>query len=286
VNFGNPSEGAVGGQVLFAERWLDTSFEGSWGRINVGQGSGGADDASTIDLSGTALANGNCVCDWAGGVSFRRAAATSAAGPTVAQSFEQNDFESRYDRLLYTTPTFNGFRAQVSYGQKSDSGEAVEYSLWWSGKAAGDLQLAIGYSEEKLSTANNIPNNETMGGSISWLHTSGFNVTLAYTTMDIAVGPTGGVARDADEATWIKVGYKWGPHAIAVDYLMKENGSRNGEEGTSYGIGYVWNPIRWLEVYAQYRIFQLEQQVSPGVTTTAVSFEDVTVASIGSRIRF
>src|SRR5262245_39920712 len=40
VSFADPSTGAVGGTVLFAERWLDTFFEGSWGRINLGQGSG------------------------------------------------------------------------------------------------------------------------------------------------------------------------------------------------------------------------------------------------------
>src|SRR5688572_758894 len=39
VSFANPSRGAVGAeeQVLFAERWLDAFFEGSWGRVNIGQ---------------------------------------------------------------------------------------------------------------------------------------------------------------------------------------------------------------------------------------------------------
>jgi predicted porin len=298
VSFADPSTGAVGGTVLFAERWLDTFFEGSWGRVNLGQGSGAADDASTIDLSGTGMANGNCVCDWGGGIAFRGSdTAGTPLGSTVLGVFNNNDFESRYDRVMYTTPTFNGFRAQVGYGQKSDAGEVTEASLWWSGKMAGDIQAAIGWSKEKTGANTqvvggpDIPHNETMGGSVSWLHTSGFNVTFAYTQMDISALCTATTClagdRERDEATftWLKVGYKTGPHAFAIDYAIAEGNAANGDEGKSYGVGYVWNPIRWLEIFAQYRIYQLDRNTAllpVGVTGT----EDVTVGSIGTRIRF
>jgi predicted porin len=308
VSFADPSTGAVAGTVLFAERWLDTFFEGSWGRINLGQGSGAADDASTIDLSGTGMANGNCVCDWGGGIAFRGSASGvpsgSIGGPTVLGVFNNNDFESRYDRVMYTTPTFNGFRGQVGYGQKTDAGEVVEASLWWSGKLAGDIQAAIGWSNEALGGNNQAgpglpatPDNETVGGSVSWLHTSGFNVTFAYTSMKIGgtaglCGASGGTAVCAPGATgeadevkfmWGKVGYKFGPHAIAVDYAKVDDQAAAGDEGTSYGVGYVWNPIRWLELFANYRIYQLDRSSAlfPGV-----NFDDVTVAAVGTRIRF
>src|SRR5918992_512869 len=55
VNFGTtgatPTEGTEGASQTnsFVERWLDAFFEGAWGRVNLGQGSGAADDASTID---------------------------------------------------------------------------------------------------------------------------------------------------------------------------------------------------------------------------------------------
>jgi predicted porin len=277
VSFDDPSTGAVSGNVLFAERWLDTFFEGSWGRVNLGQGSGGADDASTIDLSGTGMANGNCVCDWGGGIGFRNSDGTPA-GVTVLGAFNNNDFESRYDRVMYTTPTFGGFRAQASYGQKSDAGEVTEASLWWSGKMAGDIQAAIGWSNEALGanpTGVEVSDNETIGGSVSWLHTSGFNITLAHTSTEPAA-PTG---RNKAKFTWLKVGYKTGPHAVAVDYVMADDNAANDDEGTSYGIGYVWNPIRWLEIFAQYRMYQLDR-------AGGVSLDDVTVGSVGTRIRF
>ena len=306
VSFADPSTGAVGGTVLFAERWLDTFFEGSWGRVNLGQGSGGADDASTIDLSGTGMANGNCVCDWGGGILFRGSDG-SVSTTSVLGAFNNNDFESRYDRIMYTTPTFNGFRAQASYGQKSDTGEVVEASLWWSGKFMGELQAAIGWSNEALGAANQtpggvaLPDNETIGGSISWLHTSGFNVTVAYTDMQIGgaaglctattcpAGVVAGSERDSVKFTWLKVGYKTGPHAIAVDYGMVDDQAAQGDEGKTYGIGYVWNPIRWLEIFANYRVYQLDRDstvLAAQGAAAGVSAEDITVGAIGTRIRF
>jgi hypothetical protein len=325
VNFGGslgttaggpgPSTGAggsVGGAngVVFAERWLDAFFEGSWGRINLGQGSGAADDASTIDLSGTGMANGNCVCDWGGGILWRLSDGSylpSAVGSnnaiqatSVLNSHNNNDFESRYDRVMYTTPTFGGFRAQVGYGQKSGAGEVTEASLWYAGKLMGDLQAAIGYSNERLAvpataTTSEGPNNETIGGSVSWLHTSGFNVTVAYTQMTIG-GASGlcvaascasaaaGTQRDDVEFTWLKVGYKFGRHAIAVDYVMSDNAAAQGDEGKSYGVGYVWNPVPYLELFAGYRIYQLDREAA--LLPAGTSIEDVTVGQIGTRIRF
>lgn len=272
VTFADPSTGAVGGTVLFAERWLDAFFEGAWGRVNIGQGSGAADDASTIDLSGTAIANGVCICDWAGAIPFTNSAGAAIAGATPASVLNNNDFESRYDRVMYTTPVFGGLRAQVGTGQKSDAGEVVEASLWWSGKVAGDLQAAIGWSEEKTGSGTS-PNNETFGGSISWLSAAGFNVTAAYTQSDLSV-PGG---REAIHY-YGKVGYKFGAHAISLGYFVGEDQAVAGEEANAYALGYVWNPIRWAEVYANYILYQLDR---PGV-----SANDITVATVGTRLRF
>jgi len=279
VNFGTPGASAgaivpvVGSTIVgFGERWLDASLEGAWGRINLGQGSGAADDASTIDLSGTGIANGNCPTDWGGGIAWVSSTGAAIAGAgTVGGTHACNDFESRYDRIMYTTPVFGGLRAQVGHGQRNAPGESTEASLWYSGKLMGDFQAAVGWSNVNLSPVSR----ETIGGSFSWLHTSGLNLTFSYTTVD----GQGGVLPARDGTFWWgKVGYKFGQHAIGVDYGVSEDMFLAGDEGKTYGVGYVWNPIRWFELYAQYRIFQLDRP--------AVSAEDVTVASIGTRIRF
>jgi predicted porin len=264
------------------ERWFDVFVEGGWGRVNLGQGSAAADDASTIDLSGTALANGVCVCDWGGNLQWRTSAG-GVVGPTLGQTHNNNDFESRYDRVQYTTPTFGGFRAQVSTGQKSatlgagvqNTAEANEASIWWGGKLAGDLQLAIGWSEEKNNVLPGGENNETIGGSISWLSAAGFNVTLAYTESSV---PNTLASRDATQM-WGKVGYKWGQHAIAVSYGLFDDQAADGDEGDAIGIGYVFNPVRWAEFYVGLHQYTLDRSVGPAA-------EDIQVAAVGTRIRF
>jgi predicted porin len=275
VSFAAPSQGALTGDAVgFAERWLDVFFEGSWGRVNLGQGSGAADDASTIDLSGTALANGNCVCDWGGGIAWRTTAG-GLVGTTIQGTNVERDFESRYDRVMYTSPTFGGFRAQVGVGQKDNTGEAQEASLWYSGKFMGELQAAIGWSSVNLNLGPTSQDRETIGGSVSWLHTSGLNLTVWATQ---AEGIDAADAGRKGKFTGVKVGYKFGQHAIAVDYGMDDDQAAAGDEAKTYGLGYTWNPIRWAEIYAGYRIFQLDR---PGVDV-----EDITVGMVGTRIRF
>jgi predicted porin len=284
VNFGatqpgSPSAGAVTTgmtgtstitQVLFAERWLDASLEGAWGRINIGQGSGAADDASTIDLSGTAIANGVCICDWAGNVPFNAGGVSTGIAPNNV--IDNLDFESRYDRAMYTTPVFGGLRAQAGWGQRTSEGEAVEASLWFSGKVAGDLQAAIGWSKVNLAPFDR----ETFGGSVSWLSAAGFNITAAYTQREIG----GTTDRDA-EHWYAKVGYKFGPHALSLGYYVGEDQALIGGvgvEATAYAVAYVWNPVRWAEIYAAYILYQAE--------AGGTEADDMTVGVLGTRIRF
>jgi predicted porin len=268
VNFVSPTNGSSQG---FTERWIDASLEGSWGRINLGQGSGAADDASTIDLSGTSVVQGATLADHGGAIPFT---GTGITGANPGNSLDNLDFESRYDRVMYTTPVFGGVRAQVGTGQKDNTGEAVEASVWYSGRLAGEFQAALGYSTVNNGTATT-DDRTTVGGSVSWLHTSGFNVTLQYTTRELE-GVVGG--RDATHMM-IKPGYKFGQHAVSFAWVQTEDQAAAGDEGSAMSIGYVWNPIRWAEIYAAYHIFGLERS---GVGDA----NDIKVFVAGTRIRF
>jgi predicted porin len=273
VTFASPTNGSSQG---FTERWIDAFVEGNWGRINIGQGSGAADDASTLDLSGTSVVNGATITDHGGANPFMLSSG-APAGVTPVQSLDNLDFESRYDRAMYTTPVFGGFRGQVGFGQKDNTGEAVEASLWYSGKLAGELQAAVGYSSVNLNTgtgATATDDRTTVGGSVSWLHTSGLNLTAQYTTRELD-GVAGG--RDADHM-FFKVGYKFGTHAISLAYEMTNDLNRADDEGTIMSVGYVWNPIRWAEFYAGYHIMSLDR--------TGADINDITVAVLGTRLRF
>jgi hypothetical protein len=65
---------------------------------------------------------------------------------------------------------------------------------------------------------------------------------------------------------------------------MADDNAANGDEGKSYGIGYVWNPVRWLEIFANYRMYELDRDAA--LLAPGVGIEDVTVGAIGTRIRF
>jgi porin-like protein len=291
VSFGatapnTPSTGALNittapptAAVAWVERWLSAYVEGGFGRIDMGQGSGAADDVSTLDLSGTNMPNGTCPTDWGGGIPF----VSSATGLPVTGGLgtatglgDCNDFESRYDRLQYTTPTFGGFRAQFSNGQRTAAAEANEASIWYTGKLAGDLQAAVGWSRQNSSTPAGVPDRETFGGGVAWLSAAGFNIAANYTEVK-GVAQVAGNDRKG-KTTWLKVGYKFGQHAVALDYGMYDDIAAAGDEGKSIGAGYTWAPTRWAEIYAGYHLFTLDR---PGV-----SLEDVTVFAIGTRVRF
>jgi hypothetical protein len=262
----------VGG---FAERHMDAWVEGGWGRLNMGQGDGAANGATESDLSGTGMANGIGVADLGGGFVHRTAAGAFSTGNSIGATITQQDFESRYDRLMYVTPTFGGFRAQASWGQNANS-DITEISAWYGAKMGGlgELAAAVGWSEQKGSATTRA--DETIGGSISWLHTSGFNLTYSYSNRD---NPTATTAAARDSTfNYFKVGYKTGQHAIAIDYAMGDDFVTVGDEAKMYGIGYVWNPVRWLELYAAYKVHQLD--------VTAGSLEDVKIGTIGTRVRF
>jgi len=276
VSMTNASTGGVSGNVLWAERWLEAYLEGGFGRVTMGQGSGAADDVSTIDMSGTNMPNGTCPTDWGGGIQTRTAAGGN--GPATVAGFlgDCNDFQSRYDRIRYDSPTFGGFQARVSQGQQSGTGEAVEASVWYTGKLAGDFQAAIGYSNVNNATAAGVPDRETIGFGVGWLHTSGFNVAVNWTEVS-GISAAAGDDRKGT-TTWFKVGYKFGQHAVGLDYALYEDIAAAGDEGDSIGLGYVWAPTRWAEFFSGYHLFTFDR---PGA-----SLEDVTVFTLGTRIRF
>jgi uncharacterized membrane protein len=260
----------------FSERHADAWIEGGWGRVNIGQGDGAANGATESDLSGTGLANGIGVADLGGGFAHRTSGGV-LTNNTIGATINQQDFESRYDRLMYVTPNFGGLRAQASWGQNANT-DIKEASLWYGGKLGGlgEIAAAVGWSEQGAA-APNAAKDETIGGSISWLSTFGLNVTASYSNRDNPVG-AGAAGRDST-FTYVKVGWKFGTHAIAVDYALGDDFVATGDEATMYGIGYVWNPIRWLELYAAYKIHQLD-------LGTGASLEDVKIGTIGTRVRF
>jgi opacity protein-like surface antigen len=158
---------------------------------------------------------------------------------------------------------------EASWGHKAT--DIAEVALRYSGKIGsfGTLAAAIGWSSEDAATPGGI-DDETIGGSVSWLHPSGFNLTYAHTERDLT-GRTG-------KFEYFKLGYKFGQHAVSVDHAMGKDQAASGDEATQVGLGYVFTPVAWAEIFALYKVHSLER--------SGVSLDDVSFFMVGSRVKF
>lgn len=116
-------------------------------------------------------------------------------------------------------------------------------------------------------------NEDTVGASVSWLASNGLNVTLAA-----------GAAEDDNPAVarkkfgYAKVGYIVGKHAVSVDYGRGDDFALAGDKADTFGIGYVYTPQTWLELYAGAKQHRLDRPSS--------DFDNVTFFMVGSRLKF
>jgi predicted porin len=250
------------------ERYVEAWLEGRLGRVSLGQGDGAGNSAVEIDLSGTTVVHYSLTAAVGGAFAFRNSA--GGAGPSFGAVLANQDFESRYDRVRYDTPVFGGFTLGLSHGVK-DSRDVVESALRYSGDFGGRGKLAAALAWSKEDAMPGGVDDETVGGSVSWLSPGGISLTFGHTQREITAAREG-------KFTYFKVGYQSGKHAVAVDYAMGDDQSAAGDEARSMSIGYVFTPIAWAELFALAKQAQLDQ---PGV-----SYEDLTMFMAGTRIKF
>jgi hypothetical protein len=252
------------------ERIVEAFYESGWGRLSLGQGDGAANGGVEVDLSGTTVAHYAGSTDIGGAFAFR--GASGAAGPTIAQTTSQQDFESRYDRVRYDTPSFAGATLSASEGTKDANRQVSEFALRYRAAAEfGQIAGALGYSNEATPSGVAGVDDRTIGGSISWLHSSGYNLTFGHTTRRITA------ARDG-RFSYFKLGFKRGAHAVSADYGIADDENAAGDEATVFGLAYDYHAASWAEIYALLKTHRLARPET--------AFSDIHVAMIGTRLSF
>lgn len=236
-------------------RYQDIWFSGDFGRVSLGKGDGAGNGSTEVDLSGTALSSSsNHQDNWG---NYR-----VAPGVTWDSIFTMTDALSRVNRVRYDTVNMNGFGVAVSL----DQGNAVELAL----KYAADLNG--GKVAFQIFTVDNSDfptagiDQGISGFSGSLLLAGGFNVTLAFSDDDR------GAASDRD-ATTVKLGYKMGKHAFAVDFGQGSTGSVDAD---TVGLTYASQLMGGVEVFATWR--QLDADFTGA--------ESVDLIALGTRIKF
>ncbi|MBE0487103.1 porin [Marinobacter sp.] len=272
----------------FDERIISLFVQGEYGKLTVGQGPGAADGATESDLSGTKVASFPDLALVGGALPFVEKSGDVTMSPTVFQSIRNQDFEARYDRVQYDSPKFGPVSLAVSQGYKGEQ-DITELAAFYNANldGLGRLSASIGYSTKDVGGAAG--DLDTIGGSVSWLHNTGINMTVVYSNTENDAG------RDSD-FNMFKVGYKTGKHAFTVhraqgmdfDPVVVTPGANEGDPDIRnrvagsdvevYGAAYVYQPIKRLEIYAAYNNFSLDADSG--------SYEDVDVAIVGSRLRF
>lgn len=269
-NVVTPDDRNVNGE--FNERHINVFASGDFGKVSVGLGAGAADGKTEVDLSGTKVVSFPDLTLVGGALRF--VDETAGASTSLRSTLQSQDFESRYDRVRYDSPKLGPVSLSVSQGFKDDtngSNDVTEVAAGFSVPLAGTLSAGVGYAIEKVGGVTG--DSTTLGGSVSWLHDSGFNVSAAYSR-----GEDDNAANPESDFNIVKLGYKSGKHAVAIHRAEGKDFAVEGDDAEAYGVGYVYTPVKWMELYAGFNNYSLDRD--------GADFDDVNVALAGTRLKF
>ena len=276
-----PSAAVTQGFTPDEMTWRTTNIrkvEAMWnidrlGKFYVGQGSMSTDGVANKDLSGTTLVLYNSIPDTAGAFRFRTTAGALTT-KTIASAFGSFD-GARKARVRYDTPAFNGFSLSVSYGEEvladNVDQQVTDVAVTYAGDFGGNkLVGGIGYSHIDFDAA--ATRRDTIA-SVSFLHTSGSNVTLAAGDRNVAGSYVYG--KIGYRADWFAVGKT----SLALDYYDGNDRTSAGSSSRAVGFGVVQAFDRQgMEAYFGYREYSLRE--------TGVSYQDASSVMIGARWKF
>jgi len=266
-NIVTPGLRSVDGE--FDERHLNIFVQGSLGKVSLGQGDGAANGNVERDLSGTNVVSFANPALVGGALSF----IDGDTGDSVAlkSAMSNQDFESRYDRLRYDVPSLGPVDFSVSQGVKGNS-DVTEVGARISVPFAGKLAAGLGYSVKDVGGATG--DVTTAGGSVSWLNSStGISLTGAFSQVE-----DDNTANSDSDFYLVKLGYKVGKHAFDVHYAKAQDRAAEGDSAETKGVGYVYTPIKWLNLYAGYNNNTLDRRNG--------DYDDVNTLLLGSRVKF
>jgi hypothetical protein len=266
--------GGFGSTNNFTERHMDIYFKTAVGKFSIGQGDMASNGTSEVDLSGTGVITYSSVADMAAAIDFLDPAIPTPTGiAEVGETRSNFDGFSRDDRFRYDT-TFLGPLTVSASGRQDDEWDvAVRYAaeLGGLGKVAAAAAYALGSSTRYGGSGY-----DQFSSSASWLHGSGFNITVAFARRDL---DDPGLIKDDPETIYVKLGLKSEKHAFSVHWSTTDDFDIKGDEADTIGAGYVFNIVKGVELYAGFNIYELDR-------TGTSSIDDVTAVMTGARVKF
>ena len=255
-------------------RHVDFSLAGNFGKLSLGQGSMASDNAAQVDLSGTSVALWQSVKDHAASYQFTTTGG-ALSGIKVGDAFPNFD-GGRLGRIRYDSPDLNGFTVSASWGTEilktGNDDEAYDVTVRYK-RDLGEVDLSSALGVVWTDKTTGTDTRDTIA-SVSLLHGSGLNGTLAYGNRDT----TG-------DYVYAKLGYKanWfsiGSTALAVDYVTGNDLVTAGSDSEGLGLGVVQKiDAANMETYVSYRNYSFDD-------TTPTAYNDVSAVLFGARWKF
>jgi hypothetical protein len=262
------------GDNNFKQRHFDIFLDSErFGKLSLGQGCTASDGTAELDLSGTDVVGYSSIVDMAGGIYFYDDTSNSLSSTQIRNVFDNMDGLGRDDRLRYDTPNFYGFAASASVV----SGNAADLALRYSAEIGETKVAAAAAYSDPAGNSDTI--DSTVDGSVSFLHGSGFNGTLALGSQDKKVS-----GRDDGSFFYAKLGYRHGffsigETALALDYALNEDIGQNGDEADSFGLLAVQYIDNWAtEYYLGFRYHNLDRNNT--------NYDSINAVLTGFRVKF
>lgn len=259
--------------VDFNERKIEFYIDHKkWGRVWLGQGDTASNSTSEVDLSGTDVVNYSSIEDMNGGFNFRDD--DDNVITSIASAYSNFDGFSRRDRIRYDTPKFGPVYFSTSYMNGQSYDFAGRFAYEWEG--FGKLAAAASW----LPADTQRDPYKQYSGSISFLHSSGINLTFS-----------GGGRYDDDNRKddpynlYGKLGYKFGKWALSADYTYCENVGADDDKAKSIGVAAVWNVWESVQLYGSYRWNDLDRD-SDERPAGVGNAESISSVMVGGRVKF
>ncbi len=268
-------------QVRYMEAWLN----GSFGKASIGRGESATSYFTEWDFSGdTWMMMQSGANDWGGSMQFRNSRnrtftdATGKASPNLWGSVDPQEVY-RSDRLRYDFPNIGPIGIAVAAGTSdkynfhdigfSDSNDFSDGSKF---------QAHVGYNvTDTGGQPGSVGAKKNTIGSVAYLK-NGVSVLYGFTRLKSDGDTLAGVKAKSSNWDYVKLGYEFGKSFAVIDMGGARDEAQAGDRGKEMGLGYMYTPAKWLNLYAAYKVFSLDR---PGT-----SFNEIKVYFAGMRVEF
>ncbi len=251
-----------------------------WGTLTLGQAETAFSGVTEVDLSGTEAAAYNASGALSTGYYFLKSGekggtttgaigAAAAANPAIGSVFGDFSGDIRNDLIRYDTPDFKGFALGVSMEQ----GGVFDGSVNYSGKFYNtEVAAAAGFGNSRA-----VDSTMAYGASVSALHASGVNATLAW-------GKSTNAGRRDSRNLYTKLGYQmklnsFGPTNVSASWEKDDNLAADSDTATAWGLQLVQGLEGYgTELYVAYTNYGLDR--------TGVSYKDISTGYVGAVVKF